>query len=148
MTSFRQLTTTLGGVVACAALSFAAAIAETPESGDPVRGKQLYYDHGCYGCHGFNGETGVRRLVGTDSPILETPEMFIAYLRLRADYAPILPSTGMPHYSESVLSNTDALHIYAYVRTFKLNAPDAESLPALKAIVDSARAPYKAPSLR
>lgn len=142
MPSFQQASTALGGAVIFIALSFAA-MAQTRESGDPVRGKQLYYDYGCYGCHGFNGESGARHLVGTDSPILETPETFIAYLRLRADYLPTLPSTSMPHYAENALSNSDALHIYAYVRTFKLNAPDAESIPAFKEILNSASRPYK-----
>lgn len=133
----------MGGVLAFAALGFVAAVAQTPPSGDPVRGKQLYYDHGCYGCHGFNGQTGARDLTGTDSPILERPEAFIAYLRMRADHQPVLPSTGMPHYPESALSDAEALDIYAYVRTFEPNAPDPESIPAFKAILESAEAPYE-----
>lgn len=134
---------TLGTALTCTVMVFATAIAQSPTSGDPVRGKQLYFDHGCYGCHGYNGETGARDLVGTNSPMLASPETFIAYLRLRADYSSVLPSTGMPHYAESALSDSDALHIYRYVRTFELNAPDPASIPAFKAIVDSAKDSYE-----
>lgn len=144
MPYFTHMSPIPGGVLACAALSLVAAIAQTSQPGDPVRGKQLYYDHGCYGCHGFNGETGARDLVGTGSPILERPETFVAYLRQRADYLPVVPSTRMPHYAKSALSDADALHIYAYVRTFERNAPDAASIPPFKAIVDSAKTSYKA----
>ena len=62
------------------------------QSGDAARGKQLYYAHGCYECHGFNGETGARNLVGTGSPIVQDRDTFIAFLRLRANVAPMVPS--------------------------------------------------------
>src|SRR5215472_3278544 len=107
--------------VACAALLLSAATsAQKSPSADPVRGKQLYYDHGCYGCHGFNGETGVRRLVGTGSSILESPDTFVAFLRLRADAMPLLPSSSMPSYPVTALSDAEAREIYSYMRTFTL----------------------------
>lgn len=110
-----------------------------PVTGNAARGKQLYYEHTCYGCHGYNGQTGVRQLVG--SPLLANEETFITYLRLRADQAPVLPSTRMPNFPESSLSDADAKDIYAYVRTFELDAPDVDDVPALKAIVESASTP-------
>ncbi len=126
--------------VSSALVLFASAAAQ---SGDPTRGKQLYYDHGCYGCHGFNGETGARRLVGTGSSILENADSFVAFLRLRADAAPLLPSTSMPSYPVTALSDLDARDIYSYVRTFVLDAPDPRGVVTLQTIVDSAKAPYK-----
>jgi mono/diheme cytochrome c family protein len=114
------------------------------QSGNPARGKQLYYDHGCYGCHGFNGETGVRRLVGTGSSVLENADSFVAFLRLRADAAPLLPSTSMPSYPVTALSDAAARDIYSYVRTFVLDAPDPKGIATLQTIVDSAKVPYKA----
>lgn len=123
-------------------LSFAISIATVgtvyAQDGDADRGKELYYAHGCYGCHGYNGETGARDLVGTNSPLIANADTFLLFLRLRADYAPLLPSTRMPSYPESALSDDDARDIYAYVRTFELNAPDAEDVPALQAILESA----------
>jgi mono/diheme cytochrome c family protein len=113
------------------------------QSGDPGRGKRLYYSQGCYECHGFNGQTGVRHLVGTGSPIVQDRNTFIAFLRLRADAAPMAPSTAMPSYSLTTLSDAQARDIFAYVRTFVLDAPDPKGIPALQTIIDSGKAPYK-----
>lgn len=111
------------------------------QDGDPVRGKELYFAHACYSCHGYNGETGARDLVGTGSPIVENVDAFIAFLRARADLAPLFPSTRMPSYSEAALSDAQARDIFAYVRTFELDAPPVEDVPALRAILESAAQP-------
>ncbi len=138
------------GALACATLTWLnPAAGQTPRPADAAhagareasRGKQLYFRHGCYGCHGFNGETGARRLVG--SSILEKPETFIAYLRLRADVKPLLPSTRMPSFPASALSDADALDLYAYVRSFVLHAPDPKGIAAFQKILESAKAPYR-----
>jgi len=135
----------LCGLAVAAALSSAAAFAQQKPMppADADRGKQLFYEHGCYGCHGFNGETGVRDLVGTGSPIVENVDLFLTFLRLRADQAPLLPSTRMPNYPASALSDAAARDIFAYIRTFELDAPAVDDVPALKAIVDSAARPYR-----
>ena len=108
-----------------------------------TRGKQLYYDHACYGCHGYNGETGVKDLVGTNSPLIANVDTFLIFLRLRADYLPMPPSTQMPAYPESALSDADARDIYAFISTFELNAPDVADIPALGAILESAGQPLE-----
>jgi mono/diheme cytochrome c family protein len=108
------------------------------QEGDATKGKELYYNHGCYGCHGYNGETGVRDLVGTNSPIIANLDTFLIYLRLRTDYTPLVPSTQMPAYPESALNDDDARDIFAYINTFVLNAPEVEDVPALQSILDSA----------
>jgi mono/diheme cytochrome c family protein len=113
-----------------------------PVTGSAARGRELYYEHTCYGCHGFNGETGARDLVGTNSPILANETGFIGFLRLRADEAPLFPSTRMPNYPESALSDEDARDIYAFIRSFRLNAPDVADVPTLQAIIESASRPY------
>ena len=143
MTTLRQFRTrvAIGALLAVAASLFNPASGETPRAADASRGKQLYYKHGCYGCHGFNGETGVRRLVG--SPMLVQPETFIAYLRLRADQQPLVPSTRMPSFPASSLSDADALDIYAYVRSFVLHAPDPKGIRALQKAVESAQGTYQ-----
>ncbi|MGH8219892.1 MAG: c-type cytochrome [Steroidobacteraceae bacterium] len=131
-------------MLAAAALSLVTpAAAQASRSADPARGKQLYFRQGCYGCHGFNGETGVRRLVG--SPMLVRPETFIAYLRLRAAQQPLVPSTRMPRFPASSLSDADALDIYAYVRSFVLHAPDPKRIKAFQKLLESAQGTYKAP---
>ena len=96
----------------------------------------------CYGCHGFNGETGARNLVGTNSPVLANAEVFTRFLRMRADQAPLLPSTRMPNYPESEVSDADARDLYAFIRSFRLNAPDVEDVPTLQQILESAERPY------
>ncbi len=109
---------------------------------DPAIGKRLFYEHGCYGCHGFNGETGARDLVGTNSPIIADEQTFITYLRLRADQAPVLPSTRMPNYPVETLSDEDARHLYAYIASFELDAPEIDDVPVFRQILESASRPY------
>jgi mono/diheme cytochrome c family protein len=143
----RSINNTAAGTAAvCVATCVAMLVfgSAAAQSGNPTRGKQLYYDHGCYGCHGFNGETGARRLVGTGSSILESADSFVAFLRLRADATPLLPSTSMPSYPATALNDADARDIYSYVRTFVLDAPDPKGIATLQTIVDSAKVPYKA----
>ena len=127
-------------LLACAAAPLA--LGQDESRADPSIGKQLYYEHGCYGCHGFNGETGVRDLVGTNSPIVADEDTFITYLRLRADQAPVLPSTRMPNYPAEALSDEDARHLYAYVATFALDAPEIDDVPVFRQILESAARPY------
>jgi mono/diheme cytochrome c family protein len=132
-------------VIAALAL-LGSAVAQQGTAANSARGKQLYYAHGCYACHGFNGETGgKRRLVGTGSAILESADAFVAFLRLRADVASMIPTSArMPSYSVRALSDADARDIYSYVRTFVLHAPDPKGIPTLQTITDSAKTPYKA----
>ncbi len=49
----------------------------------------------------------------------------------------------MPNFPESSLSDEEAKDLYAYVRTFKDNAPPLEEIPTLNAIVESAGRPYQ-----
>ncbi|HMB73784.1 MAG TPA: cytochrome c [Gammaproteobacteria bacterium] len=138
----RSVASLLSGacLLAAAALWAADAFAQ---DGDIERGRELYYVHGCYGCHGYNGETGARDLVGTGSVIVENADIFIAFLRARADQAPLLPTTQMPNYPENALSDAEARDIFAYVDSFELDAPQPESVPALQAILELAERPYE-----
>ena len=114
----------------------------SPVTGNAANGKALYYSNGCYGCHGFNGETG-RAFVGNWSSNLATEENFIRFLRGRANVAPAQPSTSMPNFAANTLSDKQAKDIYAYIRTFKSNAPPLQNIPALNDIIKSASRPYK-----
>lgn len=109
---------------------------EETSSGNAIAGQALYFDHACYGCHGYTGETGVRALVG--SAYLQTEEIFRTYLRLRAEQNPLLPSTQMPNYSQESLSDEDVSDLYAYLRTFEGNLPDLEDIPVLNEIIEAA----------
>jgi mono/diheme cytochrome c family protein len=120
-----------------------AAFAGVAAAQDAAKGKSLYYANGCYGCHGFNGQTGARNLVGTNSPMLATPESFVAFLRQRGSFQPMTPSTQMPSFPEKAIGNAQARDIYAYIKTFKLDAPEVKDIPAFAKIEASAAAPYK-----
>jgi mono/diheme cytochrome c family protein len=110
----------------------------SPVTGNAANGKALYYSYGCYACHGYNGETGARAFVGNWGN-LGTEERFLAFLRGRANVAPIPPSTSMPNFGESSLPDKRAKDIYAYIRTFKSTAPELKDIPTLNAIVESAK---------
>ena len=114
----------------------------SPIGGNAAAGKALYYNHGCYSCHGFNGETGARAFVGAWGN-LQTEAGFIAFLRLRGDKASATPSTTMPNFPENALSDKQAKDIYAYIRTFTSHSPEVKDIPTLNAIVSAASRPYK-----
>jgi hypothetical protein len=46
-------------------------------------------------------------------------------------------------FAESTLSDERAKDIYAYIRTFKSNAPELKEIPMLNAIVEAASKPAK-----
>ena len=114
----------------------------SPVTGNAAAGKALYYSYGCYACHGYNGETGARAFVGNWGN-LGTDDRFLSFLRGRANVAPIVPSTSMPNFAESTLSDKQAKDIYAYIRTFKSTAPELKDIPTLNAIVEAASKPAK-----
>ena len=114
----------------------------SPVTGNTVNGKALYYSYSCYACHGYNGETGARPFVGRWGN-LANETGFIAFLRGRANVAPLTPSTSMPNFAENTLSDKQAKDIYAYIRTFKSNAPELKDIPTLNQIVKAASRPYK-----
>jgi mono/diheme cytochrome c family protein len=133
-----RITTKILTLAACLS-----AFADAASAQDAAKGKALYYNNTCYGCHGFNGQTGARNLVGTSSPILASPEAFITFLRGRASNQPMTPSTSMPSFPERAISNAQARDIYAYIKTFKLDAPETKDIPVYAQIQDSAAKTYK-----
>jgi mono/diheme cytochrome c family protein len=110
----------------------------SPVTGNAASGKALYSTYGCYACHGYNGETGARAFVGRWGN-LATEQGFLTFLRGRANVAPLAPSTSMPSFSDTALSDKQAKDIYAYIRTFKSSAPELKDIPTLNAIVDAAK---------
>ena len=137
-------------VIAVVAISAGALVALAPMSaqsqaaaGNPVTGKKLYDSYTCYGCHGFTGETGARALLPGKSANLADESRFIAFLRARANVAPSEPSTSMPNYSAKTLTDAQAKDIYAYIRTFRSNAPGVDDIPVFKQIQSAAQKPYK-----
>lgn len=152
------MNTTVPGAVAAVALalSIASASAQAPSgtrgaspprsepptrpvTGNTANGKKLYEAYSCYACHGYGGETG-RAFVGNWSGNLATEAAFIAFLRARANIAPVQPATSMPNYSAGTLSDARAKDIYAYIRTFTSHAPvSVEDIPVFNQILGAAR---------
>jgi len=106
-------------------------------SSDFEEGKKLYLNQGCYGCHGYNG-TGRYPLAGDVSGIMTNKDLFITFLRLRADISPINPSNSMPNYSKSMIDDNEAELLYDYINTFEDNSLKLEDIPVLKEILESA----------
>ena len=97
----------------------AAAIARAQNTGDPENGKNLFLADGCWQCHNYNGSGGRQgaRLAQTKL----TAQGLINYIRK--------PRT-MPAYSEKVLSDKEAMDIWAYIKTFP-DPPPLSSIPIL-----------------
>ncbi len=110
----------------------------SPVSGNATAGKAAYYSYGCYACHGYNGETGARAFVGNWGH-LGTEQEFLTFLRGRANVAPVTPSTAMPNFSRQSLPDKQAKDIYAYIRSFKSNAPPLKDIPTLNTILQDAK---------
>ena len=130
-------------LIASLLAALAGTVSAAPAAGNADRGKKLYYDHGCYGCHGYQGQTGARNLVGTTSPIVKNAQAFVFFLRQRGNFLPMIPSTAMPRFSEKAIPDPQALDIFAYIQTFRLDAPAVDSIPVMKQIEASAAADYK-----
>ena len=105
--------------------------------GDPETGAGLYLRFACYNCHGYNG-TGTPPLSGGARGALSSEQLFLTYLRLRADQNPVNPSRSMPNYSAATLSDEQARDIYAYLLTLDDEAPELEEIPAFVEILESA----------
>jgi mono/diheme cytochrome c family protein len=115
--------------VTCAALATGGLLAATLSAqegqavvGDAARGRPLYADtFNCYACHGFDGQSGERRLV----PLNYTQEGFITFVQSS-------PLPNMPAYPDA--SPQQLADIYAYIRTIPADAPAVGDIPLLRDI--------------
>lgn len=91
-------------------------------AGDAQNGKKIFNSHGCYECHGLQGQgsrsTGAPRI---GPPVLPYPA-FSQYIRH--------PSNQMPPYPEKILSDQDMADIYAFLKTIPKPRP-AKDIPLL-----------------
>lgn len=93
-------------------------------TGDAARGKQLFSDtFNCYACHGFDAQTGERRLV----PMRFPQDGFITFVQNS-------PLPQMPAFPDA--SAQDLADIYAYIRTIPADAPPLGELPLLRDVLD------------
>jgi mono/diheme cytochrome c family protein len=95
-----------------------------PPTGNAQRGKTLFeMSLRCYACHGFDGQTGSPRLV----PMARAEDVFLAYVRKPA-------TQGMPSFV--AIPEADLRDVYAYIRSIPQGAPNADSVPLLKGVLD------------
>lgn len=111
-----------------------------PITGNAESGKELYYAHACYACHGYTG-IGRQNLANDVSGMLVNEQVFTIYLRARSELNPDVPSQAMPNYSENVVSDEEARDLYAYIRSFRDDPPAVDDIPALRSILESAESP-------
>ena len=91
-------------------------------AGNAAHGKTLYRETGCYQCHGLAGQGALMtgpRVSRTELPL----DAFLNQLRH--------PVNQMPPYEAAVVSDRDAVDIYAHLRQMP-TPPDANSIPLLK----------------
>jgi hypothetical protein len=86
----------------------------------------------------FNGETGARPFVPNWPANLATERTFIAFLRGRANVAPVQPSSSRPNYPAESLNDPQARDINAYIRSFKSAPPPVERIPTMGALARAA----------
>jgi mono/diheme cytochrome c family protein len=91
--------------------------------GNVERGQQLFSDtYNCYACHGFDAQTGERRLV----PMKYTQEGFITFVQ----NSPLPQMPAFPDASAQKLAD-----IWAYINTIPVDAPPLNDLPLLRDIL-------------
>ena len=116
-----------GTLAATAVLVFGAlvqAAAQQPSSvvGQAQRGAPLFSDkYNCYACHGFDAQSGERRLV----PMNYTQDGFITFVQKS-------PLPQMPAFPDAPAQ--DLADIYAYIKSIPADAPPIDDVPALREI--------------
>jgi mono/diheme cytochrome c family protein len=90
----------------------------------PENGRKAFVAHGCWQCHGFEGQGSVvtsngKVLANTELP-LESLEAFVRST-----------NRAMPPYSEKILSSADLADIYAFLQSVP-KPQDPHNIPLLK----------------
>jgi mono/diheme cytochrome c family protein len=93
----------------------ASALAASPE-----KGKSAFLQHGCWQCHGYQGQGGITGPKLAPNPIpFETLSNFVR-----------TTNRAMPPFSKEILSDEDLGDIYAYLTSIP-KGPDPNSIPLL-----------------
>ena len=115
------------------ALALALPLVAPAQSGaDLDRGQYLFTDgYKCYACHGFDAQSGARRLV----PLNYTLEGFTALVHNS-------PFNQMPSFND--VPDADLAAIFAYIRTIPADAPAIDDIPLLRDIEQRKKAALEA----
>ena len=94
--------------------------AESAAAASAEKGKAAFVQHGCWQCHGYQGQGGV-----TGPKLAPDPIPFDALSSF------VRTTTGnMPAFREEILSNDDLADIYAYLESIPKGRP-ATAIPLL-----------------
>lgn len=94
------------------------------QAASPENGRKAFVAHGCWQCHGFEGQGSAITSNGKVLSNTELPlESFEAFVRST--------NRAMPPYREAILSSADLADIYAYLHTVP-PPKDPNSIPLLK----------------
>ena len=108
------------GLLVTATPSPAQQTAASTPIGNAERGKELFSDtYNCYACHGFDAQSGERRLVPMNYPV----DGFIKFVQ----NSPLPQMPAMPDASAQRLAD-----IWAYLKTIPVDAPLLSDLPLLR----------------
>jgi mono/diheme cytochrome c family protein len=111
----RSIVIGLAALAAGLGLSQASALAASAE-----KGKSAFLQHGCWQCHGYQGQGGIAGPKLAPDPIpFETLSNFVR-----------TTSRAMPPFSKDILSDEDLGDIYAYLQSIP-KSPDPNSIPLL-----------------
>jgi ubiquinol-cytochrome c reductase cytochrome c subunit len=106
-------------IIAGCVLGNGAAFAASAENG-----KTAFVTHGCWQCHGFQGQGSVATSNGAVLSNTVMPfEAFESFVRST--------NRAMPPFSEKILPSADLADIYAYLQSVP-KPPDVNSIPLLK----------------
>jgi mono/diheme cytochrome c family protein len=111
--------------LAAACLIGRAALAQSQSTtGDATRGKTLFTSaYKCYACHGFDAQTGQRRL----RPMRFTEDAFVVFVQ----NSPLAQMPSFPDAPRAALAD-----IYAYIQSIPIDAPPIEDIPLLRATLE------------
>jgi len=84
------------------------------------KGKAAFVAHGCWQCHGFEGQGAITGKTLAPDPL--PFEALVAFVRST--------DRTMPPYRESILSDADLADIYAYLQSIP-KAKDYKTIPLL-----------------
>jgi ubiquinol-cytochrome c reductase cytochrome c subunit len=100
-----------------AALAFASA---AEAAGSAEKGRQAFVNHGCWQCHGYDGQGSIAGAKLAPDPMpFEALSVFVRNTR-----------GAMPPYQKAVLPDEDLADIYAYLRSVP-KSPDPDRIPLL-----------------
>jgi mono/diheme cytochrome c family protein len=119
-----SLVSAAAAATALLAVTLAAQPPSQAVTGDAARGEPLYADQfNCYACHGFDAQSGERRLV----PMNYTQDGFITFVQNS-------PLPNMPAFPDA--SPQQLADIYAYILTIPPDAPAVNDVPLLREILE------------